>query len=100
MKLIERKTCLRFFEEKGPISGPQLQTDSSNAFKLGKVAKINENQYSHTGHHLKVQGAKTTCLAGPGKVPTYVKASFLFHPAGVLRRRLLHRNGNFVPLAP
>jgi len=43
MKLIERKTCLRFFEEKGPISG----------------------------HHLKVQGAKTTCLAGPGKVPTF-----------------------------
>ena len=23
-----------------------------------------------------------------------------FGPAGVLRRRLLHRNGNFVPLAP
>ena len=22
------------------------------------------------------------------------------YPAGVLRRRLLHRNGNFVPLAP
>jgi len=43
MKLIERKTCLRFFEEKGPISG----------------------------HHLKVQGAGTTCLAGPGKVPTF-----------------------------
>merc|ERR1712226_684265 len=43
MKSIERRTCLRFFEEKGPISG----------------------------HHLKVQGAKTTCLAGPGKVPTF-----------------------------
>merc|ERR1711994_113139 len=43
MKSIERRTCLRFIEEKGPIAG----------------------------HHLKVQGAKTTCLAGPGKVPTF-----------------------------
>ena len=26
--------------------------------------------------------------------------TLVLNPAGVLRRRLLHRNGNFVPLAP
>ena len=29
-----------------------------------------------------------------------IRISSLIYPAGVLRRRLLHRNGNFVPLAP
>merc|ERR1712059_2947 len=43
MKSIERKTCLRFLEKRGPISG----------------------------HHLLVTGSKTTCLSGPGGVPRF-----------------------------
>ena len=74
MKLIERKTCLRFFEEKGPISGfEDLQSiiEKKENRCCKKVRdEIHANQFPHTGHHLKVQGAKTTCLAGPGKVPT------------------------------
>jgi len=43
MDSIEQRTCLRFREQKGPLSG----------------------------HHLKVAGSGTTCLAGPGNVPTF-----------------------------
>merc|ERR1711881_44946 len=43
MKRIERKTCLRFQEKEGPLSG----------------------------HHLLVQGSSPSCLSGPGGVPTF-----------------------------
>jgi len=43
MRIIERKTCLTFKEEKGPLAG----------------------------HHLRIQGSQTPCLSGPGSVPTF-----------------------------
>ena len=37
------------------------------------------------------------CLLAPTRA---LIVTVVYYPAGVLRRRLLHRNGNFVPLAP
>lgn len=53
MKSIERKTCLRFEEEEGPLSG----------------------------HHLVVKGSQTSCLSGPGGVPTFSAAVAAIPPA-------------------
>ena len=44
MRSIERRTCLRFQEQRGPLAG----------------------------HHLLVRGSRTTCLSGPGGVPRSV----------------------------
>ena len=47
-------------------SPPQLEEISLEWIIIGWTAVA-----TFAGHHLKVQGAKTTCLAGPGKVPTW-----------------------------
>jgi len=43
MRMIEQRTCLRFREQRGPL----------------------------TGHHLLVRGSSTTCLSGPGGRPRF-----------------------------